>query len=67
MLGHPAYSITCLLDHTAMVTVHTDKYGVFDCKPLQVRGAGGEEEGGREGGREGRGGCKYQPKLNQTK
>ncbi|PNW84301.1 hypothetical protein CHLRE_04g228900v5 [Chlamydomonas reinhardtii] len=35
VLGHPAYSITCLLDHTAMVTVHTDKYGVFDCKPLQ--------------------------------
>ncbi|EFJ40041.1 hypothetical protein VOLCADRAFT_108373 [Volvox carteri f. nagariensis] len=35
VLGNPAYNIVCLLDHTAMVTVHTEKYGVFDCKPLQ--------------------------------
>ncbi len=39
MLGNPAYKVLCLLDHTAMVTVHTEKYGVFDCKPLQVRTA----------------------------
>ncbi|KAG2486031.1 hypothetical protein HYH03_015239 [Edaphochlamys debaryana] len=35
VLGNASYQITCLLDHTAMVTVCTDKYGVFDCKPLQ--------------------------------
>ncbi|GFR41728.1 hypothetical protein Agub_g2479 [Astrephomene gubernaculifera] len=35
VLGHTDYNIVCLLDHTAMVTVHTEKYGVFDCKPLQ--------------------------------
>ncbi|GIL65800.1 hypothetical protein Vafri_19425 [Volvox africanus] len=35
VLGNPDYTIVCLLDHTAMVTVHTEKYGVFDCKPLQ--------------------------------
>ncbi|GMH45984.1 hypothetical protein BSKO_13948 [Bryopsis sp. KO-2023] len=31
---HPDYKITFMLDHSAMVTVHTEKYGVFDCKPL---------------------------------
>ncbi|KXZ48009.1 hypothetical protein GPECTOR_31g373 [Gonium pectorale] len=35
VLGNPSYGVVCLMDHTAMVTVHTDKYGVFDCKPLQ--------------------------------
>uniref|UniRef100_A0A7S1SVM3 protein-serine/threonine phosphatase n=1 Tax=Tetraselmis chuii TaxID=63592 RepID=A0A7S1SVM3_9CHLO len=34
VLSHPEYKITCMLDHKAMVTVHTEKYGVFDCKPL---------------------------------
>ncbi|MEW5297889.1 MAG: hypothetical protein WDW38_007082 [Sanguina aurantia] len=34
VLGHPEYKITCMLDHAAMLTVHTEKYGVFDCKPL---------------------------------
>mmetsp|Transcript_23572 Transcript_23572/g.56360 ORF Transcript_23572/g.56360 Transcript_23572/m.56360 type:complete len:138 (+) Transcript_23572:820-1233(+) len=34
VLSHPEYRITCMLDHAAMVTVHTEKYGVFDCKPL---------------------------------
>ncbi|GAB4819028.1 hypothetical protein N2152v2_006074 [Parachlorella kessleri] len=32
---NPNYKITCFLDHMAMVTVFTDKYGLFDCKPLQ--------------------------------
>ncbi len=35
MLGHPDYKITCMLDHAAMVTVQMERYGVFDCKPLQ--------------------------------
>ncbi len=35
MLGHGAYRVLTLVDHSAMLTVHTDKYGVFDCKPLQ--------------------------------
>mmetsp|Transcript_14455 Transcript_14455/g.31326 ORF Transcript_14455/g.31326 Transcript_14455/m.31326 type:complete len:322 (-) Transcript_14455:948-1913(-) len=34
VLGHPDYKVTCMLDHAAMVTVNTEKYGVFDCKPL---------------------------------
>jgi len=34
VLSHPDYKITFMLDHSAMVTVHTEKYGVFDCKPL---------------------------------
>jgi len=34
VLSHPEYKVTCMLDHAAMVTVHTEKYGVFDCKPL---------------------------------
>lgn len=32
--NHPDYKITFMLDHSAMVTVHTEKHGVFDCKPL---------------------------------
>lgn len=35
VLGNSNYKIVCLLDHAAMLTVSTDKYGVFDCKPLQ--------------------------------
>ncbi len=27
VLGHPNYRLTCMLDHAAMVTVATDKYG----------------------------------------
>eukprot|EP00252_Welwitschia_mirabilis_P007923 TRINITY_DN19618_c0_g1_i1.p1 TRINITY_DN19618_c0_g1~~TRINITY_DN19618_c0_g1_i1.p1 ORF type:complete len:336 (+),score=61.29 TRINITY_DN19618_c0_g1_i1:215-1222(+) len=34
VLGHPNYKITALLDHQAMITVQSDSYGVFDCKPL---------------------------------
>ncbi len=34
MSTHPDYKLTCMLDHSAMVTVQTEKYGVFDCKPL---------------------------------
>lgn len=34
VLSHADYKITCMLDHAAMVTVQTEKYGVFDCKPL---------------------------------
>lgn len=34
-LSHPQYKFVCMLDHKAMVTVQTEKYGVFDCKPLQ--------------------------------
>lgn len=35
VLGNSNYSLTCMLDHKAMVTVFTEKYGLFDCKPLQ--------------------------------
>lgn len=31
---HEAYKLTCMLDYSSMLTVHTEKYGVFDCKPL---------------------------------
>ncbi|KAJ9524545.1 hypothetical protein QJQ45_024127 [Haematococcus lacustris] len=31
---HPAYKLVCMLDHSAMLTVSTEKYGVFECKPL---------------------------------
>ena len=34
MLGNPAYNIVCLLDCASMLTVTTEKYGTFDCKPL---------------------------------
>jgi ubiquitin-like domain-containing CTD phosphatase 1 len=34
VLGNEFYKIVTLLDHAAMLTVNTDKYGVFDCKPL---------------------------------
>ncbi len=36
VLTHPNYKVTCMLDHAAMVTVSMERYGVFDCKPLQV-------------------------------
>mmetsp|Transcript_3118 Transcript_3118/g.7811 ORF Transcript_3118/g.7811 Transcript_3118/m.7811 type:complete len:329 (-) Transcript_3118:143-1129(-) len=31
---HENYKLVCMLDHSAMLTVATEKYGVFDCKPL---------------------------------
>ncbi|KAJ3678002.1 hypothetical protein LUZ60_001805 [Juncus effusus] len=34
VLTNPNYKITALLDHLAMITVQSDKYGTFDCKPL---------------------------------
>ncbi|XP_078181882.1 ubiquitin family protein [Carex rostrata] len=34
VLSNPNYKITALLDHLAMITVQSDKYGTFDCKPL---------------------------------
>lgn len=46
VLGNAGYKLVCMLDHKAMLTVRTDKYGVFDCKPLafiwaKVHGWGG--------------------------
>lgn len=35
VLGNANYKLVCMLDHKAMLTVQTEKYGVFDCKPLQ--------------------------------
>lgn len=35
VLGNENYKVVCLLDHAAMVTVQTERYGLFDCKPLQ--------------------------------
>lgn len=35
VLGNEQYKLVCMLDHKAMLTVQTEKYGVFDCKPLQ--------------------------------
>eukprot|EP00227_Mantoniella_beaufortii_P014890 CAMPEP_0197588298 /NCGR_PEP_ID=MMETSP1326-20131121/9630_1 /TAXON_ID=1155430 /ORGANISM="Genus nov. species nov., Strain RCC2288" /LENGTH=317 /DNA_ID=CAMNT_0043153109 /DNA_START=36 /DNA_END=989 /DNA_ORIENTATION=+ len=34
VLSNPNYKILMLVDHGAMITVSTEKYGVFDCKPL---------------------------------
>lgn len=34
VLGNPNYKLVTLMDHQAMLTVQTDKYGLFDCKPL---------------------------------
>lgn len=36
VLDNPNYKITALLDHSAMITVHSDARGTFDCKPLGV-------------------------------
>ncbi|XP_066277604.1 ubiquitin-like domain-containing CTD phosphatase 1 [Branchiostoma lanceolatum] len=36
MSDHPNYKIMFLLDSSAMITVHTPKYGVVECKPLAV-------------------------------
>lgn len=36
VLGNPNYKIVALMDHLAMITVSSDHYGVFDCKPLGV-------------------------------
>ncbi|KAH6559556.1 hypothetical protein KP509_1Z004600, partial [Ceratopteris richardii] len=34
VLNNPNYKITALLDHLAMISVQSESYGVFDCKPL---------------------------------
>lgn len=34
VLGHAEYKVSFMLDHRAMITVQTEKYGIFDCKPL---------------------------------
>eukprot|EP00884_Botryococcus_braunii_P021653 jgi/Botrbrau1/8171/Bobra.357_2s0017.2 len=34
--SHPDYKVICYLDGRWMVTVHTEKYGVFNCKPLPM-------------------------------
>lgn len=34
VLTHADYRVTFMMDYRAMLTVHTEKYGVFDCKPL---------------------------------
>eukprot|EP00850_Spirogloea_muscicola_P008781 SM000047S16920 [mRNA] locus=s47:790912:793248:- [translate_table: standard] len=36
VLSNPSYKITALMDHLAMITVHSGSHGVFDCKPLGV-------------------------------
>jgi len=33
---NPNFKITCYLDHAAMITVNSPKYGVYDTKPLGV-------------------------------
>lgn len=35
VLGADDWKVTCMLDHQAMLTVTTERYGTFDCKPLQ--------------------------------
>ncbi|KAL9669718.1 hypothetical protein QQ045_007266 [Rhodiola kirilowii] len=34
VLNNPNYKITALMDHMAMITIHSESRGVFDCKPL---------------------------------
>ncbi|GER42897.1 ubiquitin-like domain-containing CTD phosphatase [Striga asiatica] len=34
VLTNPNYKITALLDHSAMISVHSDTHGVINCKPL---------------------------------
>mmetsp|Transcript_34379 Transcript_34379/g.61978 ORF Transcript_34379/g.61978 Transcript_34379/m.61978 type:complete len:370 (-) Transcript_34379:798-1907(-) len=34
ILNNPNYNLVCMLDCMSMVTVSTEKYGVFNCKPL---------------------------------
>mmetsp|Transcript_13050 Transcript_13050/g.24955 ORF Transcript_13050/g.24955 Transcript_13050/m.24955 type:complete len:319 (+) Transcript_13050:92-1048(+) len=34
VLSNPNYKIMCMMDHSSMITVHTEKYGTIDCKPL---------------------------------
>ncbi|CAI5536038.1 unnamed protein product, partial [Closterium sp. Naga37s-1] len=36
VLGHSDYRVLALVDHMAMITVHSPHRGVFDCKPLQI-------------------------------
>lgn len=38
LLGHDRYKVTALMDGLSMVTVTTEKYGTFNCKPLQASG-----------------------------
>lgn len=33
-LSHADYRIVCMLDAKAMLTVHSHRYGVYNCKPL---------------------------------
>ena len=35
-MNHSEYKLTCLIDGMSMVTVTTNEYGTFNCKPLQV-------------------------------
>lgn len=34
VLGHSDYKVACMLDDSAMLTLQTEEYGVFNCKPL---------------------------------
>lgn len=34
--SHPDYKITFYIDYLAMITVHSQKYGVIEVKPLGV-------------------------------
>mmetsp|Transcript_39962 Transcript_39962/g.55552 ORF Transcript_39962/g.55552 Transcript_39962/m.55552 type:complete len:317 (+) Transcript_39962:133-1083(+) len=34
VLSNTSYKVVTLLDHSAMITVNNEKYGLFDCKPL---------------------------------
>lgn len=36
VLDNPAYKIVALMDHLAMITIYSEKKGLFDCKPLRV-------------------------------
>lgn len=36
VLGHADFKITFMMDFKSMLTLHTQRYGVFDCKPLQL-------------------------------
>lgn len=34
VLSNPNYKILCMLDHSSMIDVHSEKYGSIACKPL---------------------------------
>eukprot|EP00892_Ulva_mutabilis_P009467 jgi/Ulvmu1/6893/UM031_0099.1 len=36
VLTHTDFKIAFMLDYKSMLTLHTERYGVFDCKPLQL-------------------------------